>query len=240
MVKKPTITLVCLIVLLVVSVTPVSAFVSVESTIGDNIYIIYNFENLDPAVYNETMRNNQFNSSTIPQIIMKNLEKQNLTRISFGFPTQSNYDANKTIRVSFYLGGSDIISFTINRTSMRRTYQVKTEWRKFQVNLTTSFSIDFAQYFGEPVANWQKTNHTDPGGSTHPAFYYETAGTGFLDTLSFYFILPATATNIQVEGDTTTYEVSPYFEDVFLNSPFLILAVFIIIIAIVLVYRRVK
>lgn len=238
--KQPALAFVCFAVLLVILVASVHASVSVESTVEDNIYIIYNLENLNSTIYNEAIANEQFNSSTIPLIIVKNLEKQNLTGVNYGFQPNSYDDATRTIRVSFYLGGSDILGFTVNRTTIKRTYQVKTEWRKFQVNLTSSFSIDFAQYFAEPVANWQKTNHTDPGGSLHPAYYYKTTDADFLGVLSFYFILPATASNIKVEGNTITYEVPPYFEDVFLGSPFLILATLIIIIAIVLVYRRVK
>jgi hypothetical protein len=130
------------------------------------------------------------------------------------------------------LGGSDIISFTIDRTTMGRTYQIKTDWRNFQLNLTSNFSINFTQYFAEPVGNWQKPSQT--------TFYIESHETGFFDTLSFNLTLPATAANIQAQGDTITYEVPPYFEDVFLNSPFLILAVLMVVIIVVLIYRRVR
>lgn len=229
--KKTVLVSVFLLVLIVVLVAPVHASVSVESTVEDNIYIVYNFENLDPTIYNETIANQQFSSSTIPQIILKNLEEQNLTNVNYGSQSITHDNATKTIRVSFYLNGSDIISFAMNRTTMRKTYQVKTEWRKFQVNLTNSFSIDFAQYFAEPVEKWQLNQTT---------YYYETHGTGFFDVLSFKLSLPATATNIQAQGDTITYEFPPYFEDIFLNSPFLILAVLILVIIVALIYRRVR
>jgi len=229
--KKPALTVICLTVLLFVSVAQVHASVSVESTVGDNIAIIYNFENLDETTYNEAMANDQFNSSTIPKIIVKNLEEQNLTHVNYGFQPNTYDNATKTIRVSLYLSGSDIISFTVNRTTMRKTYQVKTEWRKFQVNLTNSFSINFAHYFAEPVEKWQLNQTT---------YYIETHGTGFFDVLSFQLTLPTTATNVQAQGDTITYEVPPYFEDIFLNSPFLILTVLIIVIIVALIYRRVR
>lgn len=230
--KKLTLTMSCFTVLLLVLVAPVHASVSVESTVEDNINIIYNFENLDPTIYNETIANQQFNSSTIPQIIVKNLKEQNLTNVNYDSQSITHDNATKTIRVSFYLNGSDIISFTVNRTTMRKTYQVKTEWRNFQVNLTNSFSINFTQYFAEPVEKWSKLNQT--------TYYIETNGTGFFDVLSFKLTLPATATNVQAQGDTITYEFPPYFEDVFLNSPFLILAVLIILIIVALIYRRVR
>lgn len=230
--KTPALTFVFLIALVVALVAPVYASVSVESTVEENIYIIYNFENLDPTIYNETITNQHlFNSSTIPKIIVKNLEKQNLTRVNYWQPNLYN-NATGKIRVSFYLNGSDIISFTTNRTTTRKNYQVKTEWRKFQVNLTNSFPINFTQYFAEPVEKWQKPNQT--------TFYIETHETGFFDVLSFKLTLPETATNVQAQGDTITYEGPPYFQDVFLNSPFLILAVLVLVIIVVLIYRRVR
>jgi len=230
--KKTVLILVFLIVLVVVLVAPVHASVSVESTVGDNIHIIYNLSNLGSTIYNEARANTQFNNSIIPQIIKKNLGKQNLTQVNYSFEPNTYNNATRTIRVSFYLSGSDIISFSVNRTTMRRTYQVKTEWRKFQINLTNSFSINFTQYFAEPVEKWHHPNQT--------TYYIETYGAGFFDVLSFKLTLPATALNVQAQGDTITYEFPPYFEDIFLNSPFLILTVLIIIIIVALIYRRVR
>jgi len=231
--KKLTLTIVCFTGLLFVLVAPVHASVSVESTVGDNVNIICNLVNLDPTIYNEAIANQQlFNSSSIPQIIVKNLEKQNLTNVNYRFQPNAYDNATKTITVSFYLNGSDIISFTTNRTTMRKTYQVKTQWRKFQVNLTNSFLIDFAQHFAEPVEKWQKPNQT--------TYYIETHETGFFNVLSFKLNLPATAINVQAQGDTITYEVPPHFEDLFLNSPFLILAVLVLVIIVALIYRRVR
>lgn len=230
--RKTVLIAVFLMVLVVVSVAPVHASVSVESTVGDNIYVIYNFENLDSAIYNEAVDISQFNSSTIPQIIKENLETQNLTHVDVGLQPNEYDDATKTISASFYLSGSDIISYTANRTTMRKNYQLKTEWRKFQVNLTNNFSINFTQYFAEPVENWQHPNQT--------TYFIESHGTGFFNLVSFKIALPSTAINVQASGDTITYEFPPSFEDAFLNSPFLILAVLIIIVIVALIYRRVR
>jgi len=221
-------------ILLVMFILPVHASISVNATINDNIYVVYNLENLNSTIYDEVRANQQFNISTIPTIITTNLEKQGLQQVSSKLEPQTDIfnDEARAIRVSFYLGGSDIISFTINRTTMKRTYQVKTDWRKFQLNLTSSFLIDFDQYFAEPVENWQKPNSI--------TYYIEVHETGFFDVVSFNLTLPTSATNVQAQGDTITYEVPPYLEDVLLNSPFLILGALIIIIVIVLVYRKVR
>jgi len=226
-VKNPTLTFASFTILLTMLAAPVHASVSVESIIGDNIHVTYSLKNLDEAVYNETISNTQlFNSSTIPQTIIKNQEKQNRTHINYLSQPNQYDDATKTIRASFYLEGTDVISYTTNRTTMRKTYQVKTDWRKFQLNLAKNFSKDFTQILAKPVAEWQKINET--------AYLYEN------EDISFRFVLPATATNVQARGDTITFEVPPNSWDVFLNSPFLVLAALIIAIIIVLIYRRVR
>jgi hypothetical protein len=239
--RKAAVVLVTIFALLLFSTTSVHATVSFESKIEDNIYVTCSFENLAQTVYDAAKANQQlFNGSTIPKTIAANLEKQNLTRIVHGFQDNTYDDANKAIHVSFFLGGADIVSYSVNRISLKRAYQVKTDWRKFEVNLTSNFSIDFDQHFAQPVERWQKINHTDSAGNVHPAYFYEITETESLGTLSFKFILPSTATNVQANGDTITYDMPPSFEDIFLSSPLLILAAIILVVVIALVYRKLK
>jgi len=240
--KKPALFVASLTLLLTMLLMPAHASISISGTINGNIYVVYNLENLNATIYNEVKTNQQFNISTIPTTIVKNLENQGRKQVLWAYGPQTDIfdDANNAIHVSFYLGGPDIIGFTANRTTMQRTYYVKTEWRRFQLNLTSGFSINFTQYFNTPVAEWQKTDYNDTQGNKHPAYYYKATDTGFFNMTSFQFILPATATNIQRAGDTIAFEVPPYPEDIFLNSPFLILAAIIIIIIIALLYRRLR
>jgi len=217
-----------LLILSAVFIVPARASVSVTGTINDNIYVVYDFENLNQTVYDDAKA--QFNISTIPTIIEKNLGDQGRTQVTWGFGSQTDIfnDTTRAIHVSFYLGGSDIMNFTTDRTTMRRIYQVKTDWRKFQVNLTQSFSINFTQILAKPVEEWQKINET--------AYLYQS------EDVSFEFVLSDTATQVKANGDTITFEVSLSlsFWDMFLNSPFLILAVLVIVIIIVLIYRRIR
>lgn len=232
--KKSTLILALFALLSTMFVVPVYASVSINAFINDSIYVVYKLENLNSTIYDEVKTNGQFNISTIPSTIIKNLEDQGQNQVRWWLGPQTDIfnDANRTIIVSFYLGGSDIISFTVNRTTMKRTCQVKTDWRKFQLNLTSTLQINFTQYLAEPVEKWQKPNQT--------TYYIETRETGFLDVLSFNLALPTTATNVQVQGDTITYDVPPYLEDIILNSPFPILIVLFVIIIIALIYRTVK
>jgi hypothetical protein len=238
--RGTSVTIACSVAFLLILIAPVLASVSVESAIGDSVYVVFKFKNLEPSVYNEAAANTQFNSSTIPQIIVRNLKKQNLTNVDPIVQPNTYDNTTKSIIVSFYLSGSDIKSQTVNRTTLKKTYQIKTEWRNFEVNLTSSFSINFVQYFAEPVEGWQKIdNYTDTAGNVHQA-YYKTADSESLGELSLYFVLPTNALNIKAIGNTVIFDTQASTEDIFLGSPFLILAVLIIVIVIALVYRRVR
>lgn len=238
--RKPALILASIAIILFL-VASVHANVSFESKIEDSIYVTCNFEHLDQTVYNAAEANQQlFNGSSMPLAIVGNMEKQGLTRVSYGFQDNTYDNATKSIRASFFIGGADIISYTVNNTSLKRTYTVKTDWRKFQVQLTNSLSVDFAQHFAEQVENWRKIDYTDTSGNIHPAYIYETPEIESLGKLSFTLILPSAATSVQVKGDIVTFDVPSGFDDIFLGSPFLILAVLVIVVAVALVYRRLK
>jgi hypothetical protein len=215
--------------LLVASIIPVHAFISVTTTIGDSIYVVYYFQNLDSPVYNGIKANYQYNiTSTISTMIVKHLAAQGQDQVYFslGPETGEFYDSSKSIHVSFYLWGSDVLRSTINRTSMKRIVYLNTDWRKFQLSLTNGFSINFTQLLSEPVIEWQKPNEN--------TFLYEAP------ELSFKFILPRDTEQVRVQGDTIIFEFQPNFWDVFINSPFPILIAIIIIVIIAAIYRRIR
>lgn len=216
------------------------ANVSIESTVGDNIDVVCSLTNLNQAVYDAAKADPIFNGSTIVQIIVQNLKSQNRTNVTSGFQLNTYDDANRAIRASFLLGGTDILTSTINRTSLKRNSQVQTGWRKFQVNLTSTVLIDFATYFAEPVQNWQLTDYADPTGNIHPSYYFETGEIEQFGKMSFRFILPSAATNVQAIGDTITYDVTLGFGDILIGSPFPILAIIIVAVLIALAYRRIR
>jgi len=224
-----------LLILLITLITPVHASVTMQATIDQNIHVVFIFENINSTIYNETKQNEQiFNITTIPKAIVKNLEQQDLTRVRWGYdPEQQLFDdSTNSIRVEFYLAGSDIISFTFNRTTMARIYHAQTEWRKFHVNLTHNFSLDFAQYFDTPVANW---NYSD----SEKTYSYKSAELESFDP-TCKFMLPSTATNVHAVEDTIIFELPPLLEDILLNSPFLILGALIIVIIVAFLYRRIR
>lgn len=227
-------------IFLLSTIASVHAIVSIESTIEENIYVVCSIANLDQAIYDAAKTNQIFNGSAIVQIIVENLRTQGRTNVMHGFQLNTYDDANRAIQASFFLGGTDITTSTINRTSLKRNFQAETDWRKFQSNLTSSMSIDFATYFAESVEKWQRIDFTDSTGSVHPSFYYETGEIEQLGKMSFRFILPSAATDVQVKGDTITYDVSLGFENVLIGSPFLILAIIMVVVLIALVYRRLR
>ena len=223
-----------LLTLLVTLITPVHASVKIQATIDKNIHVIFIFENINSTIYNETKQNEQiFNITTIPKAILKNLEQQDLTCVRWGYKQEIIFnDTARSIRVEFHLAGSDIINFTFNKTTMNRIYHVQTQWRKFQVNLTHNFSLDFAQYFDKPIADWTYND-------SEKTYSYEFAELDSFDP-SCKIVLPPTATNVHATEDTIIFEVPPLLEDILLNSPFLILGALIIVIIVTFLYRRLR
>jgi hypothetical protein len=58
--------------------------------------------------------------------------------------------------------------------------------------------------------------------------------------VTFDLALPSSASNVKVQGDTIFYDMPPRLEDQLLNSPFLILGAIAIVLAIALIYRKVR
>jgi len=197
-------------------------------SVGEDLYVTFDFISLDQTVYDQAKI--QFTNEKIPDIIAYNFEQRNQTVGTRALPLDFD-DATRSISSSFYLGGSAIISYTINQTTLKRIYEVKTDWREFQVNLTDNFSIDFAQLAATPVDEWQKQSDT--------TFYYENKNTGTLD-VSFHLSLPTSASQVSAEGDTVFFEMPPLAEDILLGTPFLVLIALAIILVIVLLYRKVR
>jgi hypothetical protein len=225
-----------LLILFVALIMPVHASVTMEATIDQSIHVVLNFENVSSTIYNEIKQNKQsFNVTTIPLIIVNNLKQQGLTRVRSGYSQEIGFDdSTNSIHVEFFLAGSDIITFTFNKTTMVRLYQVRTEWRKFNINITENFPVDFAKYFGTPIVQWDRIDS-----ESEKAYYFEYTGLDSF-TPSCKFVLPTTATNIHATGDTIFFETQPLLEDVLLNSPFLILGALITVIIIAFIYRRIR
>lgn len=202
-----------------------------KATVDDNLFITYDFENVNSTLYSQIKANTQFDISTIPETIKQNMEQKDQVLVNWWPGPQTNMydDANNAIHISFFLGGSDIISFKVNGTTMKRTYQVNTEWRKTQISLTNDFTMNFTQYLEKQVADWQRPNAT--------SFNYENKETGTLD-VTFSLTLPTSASDVQVQGDTIYYNMPPRIEDQLLNSPFMILGAIAVTLAIALIYRK--
>jgi len=223
-----------LVTLTTILILSMPAVVNAQTTVNvradDSLFVTYEFANLDPLVYEQARI--QFPADRIPKLIADNLEAVNQTiRWGLGSEPLTFDDASRTIRNSFFLGGSSLVSFTLNRTTLRRVYEVETDWRKFKVNLTDSYSVDYARRLATPASEWQKPDST--------TFYYENKETDVPD-VRFYLVLPASASRVRVLGDTVFYDAQPYVEDQLLGSPFLILVALVVALVVILVYRKVR
>jgi len=232
----------CLVaVLLALSIANAHASVTIYATINEGVSVDFTFEDIEPTLYNQTVQQGLFNVSTIPQAVQEYFMQRNLTNVIMDYNhTQEVFNnLTKSIHVSFSLAGPDIIHVTVSRETANRVYNVTTGWRKFSINLTDAFLLDFAEYFGKLMPYWQLVNYTDIENKTHPAYYNSynyTAGPTF--ELKWYYVLPATAINVSAVEDNIIFELPPWFEDSLLNSPFLILIALIIVNVAVFLYRR--
>jgi len=228
------------LLLSVALITPVHAALTVQAVIGRDVYVAFKFENLSEMIYQNITK--EIDESTIPNIILANLRQRNLTHVdSYIGPEAVNFDGqSRSINVTFSLYGSDILNFTVNTKLMTKTYYFRTDWRKFHINITNGILLNFTEYFGKPVNQWQKIN-TTLNDKKHPAYNYNFTDTGPFDS-SFYFILPATAnwTSVQAIGDTIIFELPLPFEDSLLNSPFSILVALIVVVIAFSLYRKVR
>jgi hypothetical protein len=227
-----------LLVLFVTLVTPAYASMTIQATIDQNIHVIFDFQDVDSTIYNETIRQHLFNVSTIPRAIEKSLEQKDLKNAECIYdPTQEIFDdSTRSIRVEFLLVGSDIIRTTINKTTTNKIYNVRTDWRKFHFNLTGNYTLDFDEYFGRPIAEWKFENKTTP---VH--YYYNHTSSIEFDPIC-YFTLPSRAINPHVaeDGDTLIFELPLPNVESLLSSPFLILVALIIVNLVAVLYRKIR
>jgi hypothetical protein len=225
--------------LLLSLITSVDASVKMQTILNQDVDVTFNFGNINSTIYWKIRNENLITESTIPNIILRNFEKQNLSVNCYlpEVPLEFN-DSAVSIHVAFYLYGSGILNFTVNPESMIRTYYFRTQWRNFQFNVTDGISLNFGDYFGKSVDQWQKINYT-LNGKVHPAYYYNFTVQSPFDP-SCYFVLPTEATNVRAVKDTIIFELPATFEDSVLNSPFLILGVLIVVIIAFSLYRKVR
>ncbi len=235
-----------LAVLLVTLITPGYASVTIQATVNQDLHVTFDFGIINATIYERVK--NSIMESTIPNIILDNLKQQNSTQVyCYTEPLVFN-DTAQSIRVTFYLYGSDILNSTVNTKSMNRICYLTTDWRKFYANITNGFSLDFAKYFDRPISHsppsppslpWQMLNYTDPEGKIHRAYFCNYTELSSSDRLC-YFILPTTASNIHAVEDTIIFELPLSFEDSLLNSPFLVLGTLIVANLAVFLYRKVR
>jgi len=225
-------------------IIPVHASVTVEGSIEENIHVVFAIENINSTLYEKILEQKIFNNLTIPQAIEAYFEEGNLGNATLDYdPTKEIFNnSTRSIRVDFYLSGSDIIDSTFSPAAMTETYNVKTEWRKVHVNLTNDFSLDFAEYFQNPVDEWQIVNYTI-NEEVHPTYLYNYTATTTFDPLC-RFVLPIRATNVHAVTDTIFFELPVElpvpFEDKLINSPFLVLGVLIIANIVLIAYRKIR
>jgi hypothetical protein len=227
---KKLIVLYILFVLVTTSTVLASSSMNVETTIDESVHVTFEFADIETQLYSE-IKTEGFNVSTIPNALEGRFEQQGLTnaRAIYDLNQEIFDDDTQSVHVKFFLAGSDIISYTLDKNDMTRTFHVRAEWRTFEISFTQNFSVNLEEHFGVPLTEWRQANHT-----------FEKSVDEDPIEMSFRFILPEEAFDIQAEKDTIIFKVPLVFEDNLLNSPFLILGAIIIANILIAVYRKAR
>ena len=224
----------CLALVLLALITPVYASVELQGVIGQDIDVTLDFRNMTSTLYAALKDELQSDETKIPEIIRERLEYQGLTNVEYLWEPVQFDDAGKSVTVTFQLSGSDIINFTFSEETTRRTYCVRTDWRKFELDVNDALSLNFSEYFGKPLSEWSFENET------HPTYYYNYTDTASFDPVC-YFILPTDATEVRVDGETIIFDLSyTSLAESLLNSPFTILGAIIVAVVISSLYRTMR
>lgn len=214
-------------ILFISCILPVYATVSVtaQAEADEKIHVVFHFSNItDYQLINQSLIDN----TTIPEAI---ISQNSQLEINYSASELSFNDSASSIHAVFNLYGADVLNCTLNMNTMTRMYSLKTDWRKFHLNLT-AVSYNFTEIFSKSIGEWQ--NCTDSEDRT--CFIYS----GNSD-VSFSFKLPTSAKNIRIADDEMIiFEIPLSKGDNLLNSPFLILIVVIVANIFAFVYRKAK
>ena len=222
----------------------VTASFSVESSVGDGVYVVVRLENLNSTVYAHLTDPATFNSTTIPERIIQGCRRRGLERVFF-YGERVRYDpVTASVEVSFYLTGLDILRFRFDEKTMLKIYRLDMGWRKVVCNITGQagervLTLNLAKYFGRPLEEWNRTEHLDPEKRTRIAFVCNYAGeTGFDPT--FKVVLPPEAGDIQRSGDWVTFTVPAGPVESAILNPLTVLGIIVVIDISIIVSREAK
>lgn len=207
--------------------------VSVESSITQDFHVVYTFSEINSSVYENLRTNGSLTRDTIPTTLFNSMAQKGRVRLETYSPSISFDNATRTIVSTFNLRGQSIVNSTINRGEETQTYQMDTTWRKFYLNVTNNFHFNFTRDFAQPVSKWTV-------GTTSDVRSYSYSNSTAEGSFAFSFQLPSNANNINVDGDTLTFD-TPYtttFTDNFINSPILILIALAVVGLIIFLYRK--
>jgi len=221
--KKAGITLL-IIILLFLTLKSVQADIHVEVKVNDDGIVNLNFKitNINSTVYEQTKE--VLNENTIIKAI----------NASTGILIEK-YDGNiqfidETCSVNVNYSFFDyVVHEGFDKEKNLRIFKVNTMWRLFKLNLTENYSIDFSKIFALSVSEWNKTKNI-----------YIYNSTGDLGRAIFEIIGPNSAINSYVNEETVNFEVPPLKIDLFINSPYIIFLIVVIIVFVAFAYRKLR
>jgi hypothetical protein len=227
-----------ILVLFVASIVIVSAYavsINAQVKIDERLNVVLEFKNV--AEYDEIYQSGEVGIlNATKKAIEGNLAQRRLSGY-VGFDTNPVVFDNETksIKIVFYMAGSDVFHTEVDTEKASRLCKVRTDWRRVRLNFSETVTFDLSRYFGVPVAQWQ--NSTDDEGRMR----FVSPQNPDMPESSFSFTLPSSARNVRFAADKETifFELPLSFGDQLLNSPILVLIILVIIVCVVLVYRKI-
>jgi len=189
------------------------------------------------------------NETTIPEAIVNAIGEGAF----YVDPAIALNGTTRTISASFKLLGSALMDFEFNRTSMARTYRLRTSWRKTDVeawyNRTLRVvKLNFSSFFGKPLRKWEHLAHYElaPGDIREALLLNTTVRDGLFENgtgrATWIFVLPRGAKFLRAvrEGNEEflLFEMPPEPLDAFMASPFWPFLIIVVAVGAAVAYRR--
>jgi hypothetical protein len=226
--KKAVATMLAAYFLIFLMVDPVYADIHVQVSISNEGRINLSFEitNIDSAVYDQISNKKKFNESTIIRAI-------NASTGTFieNYLAEIDFDNETNSIKADYSFFNYIVEKEIDKDKNVRVFKIETRWRRFKLDFAENFSINFAELFSLRVPEWNRTengylyNSTSNFGRT----IFEIVGPQ--STVDFY---------VDVDEETVIFETAVSEWDLFINSPYIILLIVVVVVFAAFTYRKLR
>lgn len=206
-----------LILLFIIDAVQADIYIKLRVHEGGTADFSVEITNINSSLYEEIIKNKTLNEVTIIKVI--------------NVPPEELRFNDTTHSIKFVCSVSDRVKEEIDKERMIRVIRVETEWRKFELPLTNNTSINFAKLLSPEVSMWDRTEN---------GYIYRS--TSDFGNVTFEIVGPDSAIDFYVgeDGETVIFELPLSEIDLFINSPYTILLIVVVIIFVAITYRKLR